>query len=1448
MRNAQKLSHTLFSLLSIIIATLFVQSSYAQTPGLIFKPAVNGGNKVLDPNGDGYVSKMPTGFVGTNDERGTYSEIPYHPFPTMTNEVVGDLVTGTSGGHTDFVPSQSTGATGSPLAAYFDGTNLMFRVRIGKQSTASKGYSIMIDTDEKFGNLVSGSTPSNTPNPGFEFEVVLASNFDVSLYDHRNKPDGGTKIWTGSVDQYFQKSIAASKASGDDDYFYDFYLPLSAFAGTVNLNTKLRMTGITITSAQSGITGTVSDVGGVNFSGAYGGEARNAWADVINSFPAVTLNELMNGGFPSNAILARPPVISSTIFTSSTSISGTSVEAAGSVIQLFQNGAPICGAGLSCPTVTASGTWSLNNIPFGTLIGGAEITARVTAPGKPQSVASVGVSVIQLASFCTATVPPVITGVSTGNPKTLTGTTQYPGQQVIKVFKNGAMSPAYSETVSATGTAAPYSFQLTTALTEGMWSITTTPTGQCESFKSNEMCYNGNGQGSFNTTSVTISSVTYSDGTTSTGPAIKRNVTLVSGTVSSTGDVIYIFKNGERQTAYSVVPTTANWQINISALSLNTGDVITARSIQTGVKNGSYTCGDVASNRSNFLTITAVTSTPTISGSYCTTGSISSVTGACKEPAGTSIQLYNASNNSPIGSPTTVNASGSWTVAATIASGTTFYAIATANGKSPSQPSSTVTLRSPDSNSGLAITSVPVIEGTTTLSGTAPAGSNKIITLYIGGSPYGTVTTSTGSWTFTNISPLELFSGADLYVTVKTATTCESAPSPTVFVQCKAPATGFSVTSSVVSPNKACYESNVTLNLSGSENGVIYNMYVFSNGIYTRTGSSVLGTGNPISLTSSPLTIDPTTLQVKATKVGSVNCEPNVGVSQTVGVYPQVPNTYDVIASTTAGCPGLSTNITVRGAATGYSYQLYNITTKSLLGTPVTPSAAGDIVFPAITVHSTADYSVYIKSTVTQCGTENINSKYVSISITGPNVTQPVTQSASKVCVGGTVTFSFDGQSGYTYSLIDKATGTQVGSSIAGSTGSKVNFSAGPLNTAGIKSYRISVTGGGCNTFLVTEPSVEVTTGGPETVSAGPDASTCVKNYSLQGSDPAPGTGTWTQVSGPAGATIVNPNNPKSNVIGLTSGTYQFRWTVVSNCGTATSNSSTVTITVNCEAVYSVKTTKFVNEYTNNEVLATVSDEDGGIQSASLQSGVLPRGTSLNPSSGEIRVTDASQLQAGNYVFVIRTTDAYSKQSNSVVGLRMYDIEGTPPPLPFAVELASFTALYANHAVTLNWVTASEENNDRFEVERSINGKNFLMIGTVKGNGTTNQLMRYTFTDKQFATGTFYYRLKQVDFDGKYTYSKIVTVSANKSLKASVQAYPNPFSTELNISLAMEAQGQIQVQLLDVHGAVVYLNNLTLDQGLHNLKLPLTSLKQGVYFLRLNGGGLNHTMKILKTL
>lgn len=242
--------------------------AFAQTPGFIYKSATGGGSSVLDPNGDGYVSVSPRGFSGASDEGANYSEIPFRSFPALTTEPLGDLNTGSSGGHTDLAAPATpltAPSTGSPIAAYFNGTHLLFRVRLGSSSTASKGYSVLIDSDQTFTGTGS--------NPGFEYEVLLASNFAVQVIKHSSS--GSEVVFSGSVDQYAQKAVAASTSGGSPDYFYDFYVPLTAFKGGISATTPLRMSGITITSAQSGLTGTVSDVGGVNFQ-AYNYDAPSA--------------------------------------------------------------------------------------------------------------------------------------------------------------------------------------------------------------------------------------------------------------------------------------------------------------------------------------------------------------------------------------------------------------------------------------------------------------------------------------------------------------------------------------------------------------------------------------------------------------------------------------------------------------------------------------------------------------------------------------------------------------------------------------------------------------------------------------------------------------------------------------------------------------------------------------------------------------------------------------------------------------------------------------------------------------------------------------------------------------------------------------------------------------------------------------------------------------------
>lgn len=108
------------------------------------------------------------------------------------------------------------------------------------------------------------------------------------------------------------------------------------------------------------------------------------------------------------------------------------------------------------------------------------------------------------------------------------------------------------------------------------------------------------------------------------------------------------------------------------------------------------------------------------------------------------------------------------------------------------------------------------------------------------------------------------------------------------------------------------------------------------------------------------------------------------------------------------------------------------------------------------------------------------------------------------------------------------------------------------------------------------------------------------------------------------------------------------------------------------------------------------------------------------------------------------------------------------------VKLTSFTANTENSLVHLNWETAVEENNDYFEVQRSVNAKNFETIGKVNGNSSTLTSHLYHFTDIDAQNGVNYYRLKQVDYDKKQEFSRIISVSVVNENKFDFTIFPNP--------------------------------------------------------------------------
>ncbi|GAA4302376.1 hypothetical protein GCM10023183_14200 [Nibribacter koreensis] len=182
---------------------------------------------------------------------------------------------------------------------------------------------------------------------------------------------------------------------------------------------------------------------------------------------------------------------------------------------------------------------------------------------------------------------------------------------------------------------------------------------------------------------------------------------------------------------------------------------------------------------------------------------------------------------------------------------------------------------------------------------------------------------------------------------------------------------------------------------------------------------------------------------------------------------------------------------------------------------------------------------------------------------------------------------------------------------------------------------------------------------------------------------------------------------------------------------------------------------------------------------------------------------------------------------------------------PLPVTMVSFTAKAQKGKVLLSWTTATEINNEYFQIERSEDGRNFTTLGKVKGNGNSNMLLNYTYQDLSPLTGTAYYRLKQVDFDGKFEYSKVVStqMKASTSAAIAVKAYPNPTSDVLILDLAHLSDAPIQVQVMDLNGHVLQAREL---QGGKLQTLDLSTLTGGSYLLKVIGKEVNTHLRIVK--
>lgn len=221
----------------------------------------------------------------------------------------------------------------------------------------------------------------------------------------------------------------------------------------------------------------------------------------------------------------------------------------------------------------------------------------------------------------------------------------------------------------------------------------------------------------------------------------------------------------------------------------------------------------------------------------------------------------------------------------------------------------------------------------------------------------------------------------------------------------------------------------------------------------------------------------------------------------------------------------------------------------------------------------------------------------------------------------------------------------------------------------------------------------------------------------------------------------------------------------------------------------------------------------------------------------------------GNNVNTISNWSYFSTSSTADGGVsNTFGSSDTPLP----VELTSFSASVKNKVVNLVWHTVTEINNYGFEIQKSeVRSQNsgWTKVGFVNGNGNSNSANEYSFTDKTATTGKYAYRLKQIDNDGQYEYSKEVEVDLGKPTTFALsQNYPNPFNPSTVISYQLPTNSYVTLKVYNAIGTeVTTLVNGYKEAGSYNYELGIGNyeLSSGIYFYTLRAGDFVQTKKMI---
>ncbi len=249
---------------------------------------------------------------------------------------------------------------------------------------------------------------------------------------------------------------------------------------------------------------------------------------------------------------------------------------------------------------------------------------------------------------------------------------------------------------------------------------------------------------------------------------------------------------------------------------------------------------------------------------------------------------------------------------------------------------------------------------------------------------------------------------------------------------------------------------------------------------------------------------------------------------------------------------------------------------------------------------------------------------------------------------------------------------------------------------------------------------------------------------------------------------------------------------------------------------------------------AKVLDITGGLNSAIVVETSPTLGSNSNTvgTSGDI---DYRFLAPGRYIYYVLATN------NGYAAYQLINEAQLP------VELINFSASVVNNGIMLNWITATEQNNLGFEIERKSENSDWQRIGFVAGNGISTERITYSFIDKDALSGEKYsYRLKQLDYNGSYSFSNITEIENSIPIAFELyQNYPNPFNPSTTIKFSLPSKEIVKISVFNILGQeVMQILNQPLEAGIHNISIDASLLTSGVYFCNLNAGSFNKTIKM----